>query len=119
MPDFYIDCAQDFDPDIGIERRNAATGQYEPYAGLADVTLVLAATRGSATPIDATLEKPAAERANAPGTIHPATAFDVQDLQDHLLPTYKDTIIFLNLFKSGEIQGQPLTCLVRADRLGP
>ena len=50
MPDFYIDCAQDFDPDVGIERRNPDTGQYEPYAGITGVTMTLSATRGSATP---------------------------------------------------------------------
>jgi hypothetical protein len=114
--DFEIDCAQDWTPQIDVERQNTDTGELEAYTGISSVTVLLSATRGSSTPIHANLSKSAAERTGTVGRIY--ATFDVADLQTHLL-AYRGQTVFLNVFKSGELQYEPFLCLVKADRLGP
>ena len=65
--DFTIDCAQDFIPDIDVERKNSDTGEMEAYAGISGVTLLISAVRGSQTAIHANLSKSASERTNGLG----------------------------------------------------
>jgi hypothetical protein len=114
--DIQINCAQDFVLDLDVERKNTSTGELEAYSGITSVTLLLSATRGSSTPIHANLSKAASERAGTAGRI--TATFDVADLQAQLLPTYRGKTVFLNVFKSGELQYEPFTCLVTGDRLG-
>ncbi len=111
-----INCAQDFKPNIDVERQNDDTGELEPYDGITGVTVVIAAARGSATPIHATLQQDAPERAEYPGRISPT--YDVDDLQAYLLPTYRGRVVFLNLIKDGEIFREPIALIVHRDRLG-
>jgi hypothetical protein len=113
--DMALDCAQDWTPNLDVERQAADTGAYEPYAGLSGVTMLLSATRGSATPIHASLSKSSAERAGTPGRLY--ATFDVADLQTHVLP-YRGTCVWLNVFKSGELQYEPFRVYVQGDRLG-
>lgn len=106
---FTIDCAQDFTPNIDVERQATATGDYEAYAGITGVTMHLSATEGGAA-IDATLSQSAAERSGTPGRLY--ANFDVDDLQTHLLPNYQKRTVWLVLTKSGELVGKSLACLV-------
>lgn len=115
--DFIIDCRIPFDPDIYVEKKTSATGVYAAYSGITGVTMLLSATKGSATPINAALSIASAERSGNPGYIHPSTPFAVSDLQAYVVATYSNSIIYLNLFKSGELQYEPFTCLVLPDRL--
>lgn len=114
--DYTIDCAMDFEVDIDVEKKAAATGELEAYSGITGVTLLLSATRGGSTAIHANLSKSAQERASTAGRIY--ANFDVADLQTHLLTNYKGRVVYLNVYKSGELQYQPFTCLVTGDRLG-
>jgi hypothetical protein len=114
--DFTIDCAMDFTPDIDVEQKDSTTGELIPYTPLTGVTLLLSAVRGSLTPIHATLSQSATERSSTPGRIY--ATFDVANLQSHLLPTYEGQVVWLNVYKSGELQYQPFRCLVHGDRLG-
>lgn len=113
--DLQIDCAQDFVLDLDVERKNTSTGELEAYTPITGVTLLISATRGSSTPINAALSQSASERAGTPGRIH--ATFDVAALQTYLL-SYRGQIVFLNVYKSGELQYEPFLCLVKADRLG-
>ena len=106
---FTIDCAQDFTPNVDVERQNTTTGDYEAYSGITGVTMHLAATEGGST-IHATLSKSAAERSAELGRIY--ATFDVADLQAYLLPTYRNRTVWLVLTKSGEMVGKSLPCLV-------
>jgi hypothetical protein len=114
--DFEIDCAQDWTPQLDVERQNSDTGELEAYSGISSVTLLLSATRGSSTAIHANLSKSAAERTSTAGRIY--ATFDVADLQTHLLANYRGKTVYLNVFKSGELQYEPFRCLVLGDRLG-
>jgi hypothetical protein len=114
--DIHIDCAQDFVLDLDVERKNTSTGELEAYSGISSVTVLLSATRGGSTPIHANLSKSATERASTAGRI--TATFDVADLQAQLLPTYRGKTVYLNVFKSGELQYEPFRCLVEGDRLG-
>jgi hypothetical protein len=114
--DFTIDCAMDFEPDIDVQKKSATTGELAAYSGLSGVTLLISATKGSSTPIHANLSKSATERSGTSGRIY--ATFDVADLQSHLLPTYEGQVVFLNMYKSGELQYEPFRCLVHGDRLG-
>ncbi|RTL04088.1 MAG: hypothetical protein EKK62_16975 [Acidimicrobiia bacterium] len=107
--DFTIDCAQDFTPNVDVERQATTTGDYEAYSGITAVTMHLAATQGGSA-IDASLSKSASERSATPGRIH--ATFDVADLQTYLLPTYRNKTVWLVLTKSGEMVGKSLACLV-------
>lgn len=106
---FTVDCAQDFTPNVDVERQATTTGDYEPYSGITGVTMHLAATEGG-TAIHATLSQSASERSGTPGRIH--ATFDVADLQAHLLPSYRARTVWLVLTKSGEMVGKSLPCLV-------
>jgi hypothetical protein len=114
--DITIDCAQDFVLDLDVERKNTSTGELEAYAGITSVTLLLSLVRGSQTPIHANLSKSATERPSTSGRIF--ATFDVADLQAHLLPLYVGKPVYLNVFKSGELQYEPFRCYVARDRLG-
>lgn len=114
--DFEIDCAQDWTPQIDCERQNSTTGELEAYSGITSVTLLISATRGSSTAIHANLSKAASERSATAGRIY--ATFDVADLQAQLLPTYRGKTVYLNVYKSGELQYEPFRCLVTGDRLG-
>jgi hypothetical protein len=114
--DFTIDCSQDFEVDIDVEKKSSTTGELEAYSGIANVTLLISANRGSSIALHANLSKSAAERSGTPGRIF--ANFDVADLQAHLLPSWEGQTVFLNVFKSGELQYQPFKCLVVGDRLG-
>lgn len=107
--DFTIDCAQDFTPNVDIERQATTTGDYEAYSGITGVTMLLSATKGGSA-IDATLSKAASERSAEAGRVY--ATFDVADLQSYLLPTYNRKTIWLVLSKSGELVGKSLSCLV-------
>lgn len=107
--DFTIDCAQDFTPNVDIERQATTTGDYEAYSGITGVTMLLSATKGGSA-IDATLSKAATERTAELGRVY--ATFDVADLQSYLLPTYKNKTIYLVLAKAGEMVGKSLSCLV-------
>lgn len=113
--DFTIDCAMDFVPNVDIEQQATTTGELAAYAGLSGLTMLLSATRGSSTPIHATLSQSASERSAMPGRYY--ATFDVTNLQAHLLPTYRNKYVWLNLYKSGELYYEPFRCLVAADRL--
>ena len=105
---FTIDLAQDFTPNIDVERQSTTTGAYEAYSGITGVTMHLSATEtGSA--IDAALSKAASERSATPGRIH--ATFDVADLQTYLT-SYRSKTVWLVLTKSGELVGKSLACLV-------
>lgn len=106
---YTIDCAQDFTPNIDVERQNTTTGDYEAYSGITGVTMLLSATEGGSA-INASLSKSASERSSEPGRIY--ATFDVADLQSNLLPTYRNKTVWLVLSKSGEIVGKALPCLV-------
>lgn len=106
---FTIDCAQDFTPNIDVERQATTTGDYEAYSGITGVTMHLSATEGG-NAIDATLSKSASERSAEPGRIY--ATFDVADLQTYLLPLYFGMQVWLVLTKSGEMVGKSLPCLV-------
>lgn len=118
--DFEIDCAQDWTPQLDLERQNADTGELEAYTGITGVTLLLSATRPvvgvAPTAIHANLSKSATERASTAGRIY--ATFDVADLQTHLLPSYRGRTVHLCVYKSGELQYEPFRCLVTGDRLG-
>jgi len=106
---FTIDCAQDFTPNVDVERQNTTTGDYEACSGITGVTMHLAATEGGST-IHANLSKAASERSATPGRIY--ANFDVGDLQTHLLPAYRNKTVWLVLTKAGELVGKSLACLV-------
>jgi hypothetical protein len=114
--DFIIDCRVSFDPDIYVEKKTTATGVYAAYAGISGITMLLSATKGGSTPVDASLSKMSEERSGSPGYIHPATPFLVTDLQSYLA-SYANKVVWLNLFKSGELYYEPFSCMVIADRL--
>lgn len=114
--DFTINCSQDWTPNLDVEKQAAATGEYEAYNGISSVTMLLSVARGSSTAIHASLSKSATERTSTPGRIY--ATFDVADLQAHLLPTYEGQVVYLNVYKSGELQYEPFACLVVGDRLG-
>jgi hypothetical protein len=117
--DFRINCAQDWTPNIDLQRQAATTGDYEAYDGVTGITLLLSAARGSSTPIHASLSKSASERTEKPGRVF--ATFDVDDLQTHLVtgpPSYLGLKIWLNVFKDGEIFYEAFLCLVVTDRLG-
>jgi len=111
---FTIDCAQDFTPNLDVERQATTTGDYEAYAGITGVTMHLSATEGGAT-IHANLSKAASERSAEAGRIY--ATFDVADLQTHLLgsPSYRNKTVWLVLTKSGEMVGKSLACLVTSN----
>lgn len=111
-----IDCSQDWIPNIDVLRQNTSTGALEAYSGISGVTLVLSAVRGSDTPIHANLSKAASERASTPGRIY--AVFDVDDLRAQLLPTYAGKAVWLNVYKDGELEHEPMRCKVQTDRLG-
>lgn len=113
---FEIDCAMDFVPDIDVEKKTSTTGDLGVYSGITGVTMLLSATRGSSTAIDASLSQSAAERSATAGRIY--ATFDVAALQTHLLPLVGQTV-WLNVYKSGELQYEPFRCLVKGDRLWP
>lgn len=106
---FTIDCAQDFTPNVDVERQATTTGDYEAYSGITGVTMHLAATEGGAT-IHANLSKAASERSAEAGRIY--ATFDVADLQTYLLPSYRNKTVYLVLTKSGEMIGKSMPCLV-------
>lgn len=106
---FTIDCAQDFCPNVDVERQATTTGDYEAYTGITGVTMHLSATEGGSA-IDASLSQSASERSATPGRVY--ATFDVADLQSHLLPTYNRRTVWLVLTKSGELVGKALACLV-------
>jgi len=106
---FTIDCAQDFTPNVDVERQSTTTGDYEAYSGITGVTMHLSATEGGSA-IDASLSQSAAERSATPGRI--SATFDVADLQTYLLPSYNRHTVWLVLTKSGELVGKALACLV-------
>src|SRR5262245_44099066 len=108
---FYINCAQNFIPDIDVQQKLGTTGAYVPYAGITGVTLLISATRGSSTPIHSSLSKTALERTLVPGRIY--ATFLVADLQAYLLPTYERATVWLHVYKVDELQYEPFRCLVR------
>lgn len=114
--DDVIDCAVDLEIDIDFEKKVAGTGDLAAYSGISGLTYIISATRGSSTPIDASLSQSATERVSTPGRAY--AVFDVADLQSYLLPTYEGQIVYLNVFRSGEIYYQPFRLLVQGDRLG-
>ena len=113
--DFEIDVAMDFVPDIDVYKKAATTGELAAYSGITGVTMLISATRGSSTAINAALSQSASERASTAGRIY--ATFDVADLQTHLLPLVGQTV-WLNVYKSGELAYEPFRCLVRQDRIG-
>lgn len=115
--DFLLDCSVDFDPDVEIQKKADATGVYAAYAGVPSMTMLLSATAGSSVPLHANLSKASIERASTPGWIHPSTPFQVADLQAYVLPSYRNAYVYLNLFKTGDVEGESFTCLVVKHRL--
>lgn len=105
---FTIDLAQDFTPNIDVERQATTTGDYEAYSGITGVTMHLSATETGAE-IDPSLSKSATERTGTLGRIY--ATFDVTDLQTYLA-TYRNRTVWLVLTKAGELVGKSLACLV-------
>ncbi len=113
--DYVIDCSMDFVPDVLVDEKAGTSGRYGAAAGITGITMRLAATAAGVA-IHATLDaKATAERSAAPGSIYPTTAFEVADLQSHVLPTYRGQIVFLVLTKSGDIVGKAMRCLVTSN----
>jgi len=102
----YIDMWKDYEPDVGLRRRNEDTREDEPATGLTNVTFRLSleehgAAIGALTGIPATEADPVDDYARYVGTID--LALLTSEMPDG--DTYAHgTKVYLQVFKSGDIQ---------------
>lgn len=113
--DYILDCSVDFEPDVATQQKATATGRYVAAAGITGIDMRLSATQGGGAIHASLADRGTLERSGEPGTIYPATAFDVADLQSHVLPAYRGRVIYLVLSKAGVVVGKSLTCFVTSN----